>query len=70
MGPSIDFREHYHQRSVVESAFSALKRKFSGFVRSKSDTAQENEMLCKVVCHNAAVLVSSIFSLGVEVDFD
>ncbi|MBI4010134.1 MAG: transposase [Candidatus Aenigmarchaeota archaeon] len=64
------FREHYHQRSNVESTFSALKRKFSGFVRSKKDTAQTNEILAKVVCHNVAVLISSIFCLGVEVDFD
>ncbi len=63
------FREHYHKRSVVESAFSALKRKFSDSLRSKDCTAQTNEVLCKVVCHNAAVLVSSIFSAGLEVDF-
>jgi len=60
------FRDHYHKRSVVESAFSALKRKFSGSLRSKDDTGQVNEILCKVVCHNAAVLVSSIFALGVD----
>jgi transposase len=64
------FKDHYHQRSNVESTFSMLKRKFSGFVRSKSITGQTNEILCKVACHNIAVLISSIFCLGVEIDFD
>ncbi len=63
------FRQHYHQRSLVESTFSMMKRKFLPYVRSKSPKAQENEILAKVVCHNAAVLVSSIFELNVEVPF-
>jgi transposase len=64
------FKEHYHQRSNVESTFSMLKRKFSGFVRSKNDIGQTNELLCKVVCHNTAVLISSIFCHGIEINFD
>lgn len=64
------FKEIYHKRSCVESTFSSLKRKFGGFVRSKTDTAQANELLCKVACHNAAVLASSVFSLGVELNFN
>lgn len=63
------FKEHYHSRSNVESVFSALKRKFSGYLRSKGDTSQTNELLCKVACHNAAVLVTSIFCLGAEANF-
>ena len=41
------FLQHYHQRSNVESTFSAIKRKFLPYVRSKDDTAQINEILCK-----------------------
>lgn len=50
--------EHYHMRSNVESAFSMLKDKFGDSVRSKSDTGQINEALCKVLCHNICVLVT------------
>lgn len=64
------FKEHYHARSNVESTFSMVKRKFSGFVRSKRSICQTNELLCKVACHNIAVLVSSIFSLDIELNFD
>jgi len=63
------FKQHYHQRSNVESTFSAMKRKFLGHVRSKTSMAQTNEILCKVVCYNAAVLVNSIFELGIDVNF-
>jgi transposase len=60
------FMEHYHKRSNVESTFSMIKAKFGGFIRSKSETAQINEVLCKVVCHNICVLIQSIHELGIE----
>ncbi len=63
------FMEHYHMRSNVESAFSMVKGKFGDSVRSKSDTAQVNEALCKVLCHNICVLIQAIHALGVEPNF-
>jgi transposase len=63
------FLEHYHKRSNVESTFSMIKRKFLAHVRSKKLTAQTNEMLCKVICHNGSVLVNSIFELDADVKF-
>jgi transposase len=60
------FMEHYHKRSNVETTFSMIKAKFGGFVRSKSEIAQINEVLCKVVCHNICVLIQSIHELGIE----
>jgi hypothetical protein len=32
-------------------------------------TAQANEVLCKVLCHNLCVLVQSMYELGVDVNF-
>jgi hypothetical protein len=64
-----EFLAHYHQRSNVESTFSMIKRKFGGAVRSKCHTAQVNEVLCKVLCHNLAVLVHAMYELGVEPTF-
>ncbi|MBI2817171.1 MAG: transposase [Acidobacteria bacterium] len=63
------FLQHYHKRSNVETVFSMMKRKFGGAVRSKTPTAQVNEILCKVICHNLSVLVQSIFELGIEPTF-
>jgi transposase len=63
-----EFKARYHARSNVESTFSMLKRKFGERLRSKTLTAQTNEILCKVLCHNVCVLIRSIYELGVEVD--
>lgn len=61
-----EFLQHYHQRSNVESTFSAVKRKFGGAVRSKRLDAQANEVLCKVLCHNLSCLVHAIHELGLN----
>jgi transposase len=65
----LTFMEHYHMRSNVESAFSMIKGKFGDSVRSKSDTGQVNEALCKVLCHNICVLIQTIHELGIEPAF-
>jgi len=63
------FLTHYHKRSNVETTFSMIKGKFGDALRSKTDTAQVNEALCKVLCHNICVLVASIYELGIEPTF-
>src|SRR5215210_108694 len=63
------FMEHYHMRSNIESAFSMIKGKFGDSVRSKSDTGQVNEALCKVLCHNICVLIHAIHALDIEPNF-
>lgn len=64
-----EFLAHYHKRSNVESVFSMIKAKFSTRLRSKGDTAQVNEALCKVLCHNICVLIQSVFELGIAPTF-
>ena len=64
-----DFLEHYHKRSNVETVFSMMKRKFGSHVRARDSVAQENEVLCKVLCHNIVVLIHEMFELGIRVDF-
>jgi hypothetical protein len=62
------FLAHYHQRNNVESVFSMVKRKFGGDVRSKTETAMLNEVICKFVCHNICVIISAMFELGLDLD--
>jgi transposase len=64
------FLAAYHKRSNVESTFSMVKGKFGGSLKGKSDTAQVNEALCKVLCHNICCLIQSMFELGIEPNFE
>jgi len=63
------FLQHYRKRSNVETTFSMIKAKFGGSVRAKTPTAQVNEVLLKVLCHNICVLIQSIYELGLEPTF-
>ena len=47
-----EFLQHYHKRSNIETTFHMIKSKFGQRLRSRTLTAQINEALCKVLCHN------------------
>jgi transposase len=64
-----EFLVHYHKRSNVETTFSMIKAKFGERLRSKTETAQVNEALCKVLCHNLCVVIQSMYELGIEPEF-
>jgi transposase len=61
-----EYMAKYHKRSNVETVFSMVKAKFGDSVRSKSDVAMKNEVLCKILCHNLCCLITSQFELGIE----
>jgi transposase len=63
------FLAHYHKRSNSESTFSMIKAKFGDSLRSKTRTAQINEALCKVLCHNICCLIQSMFELNLKPKF-
>ena len=64
-----EFLEQYHKRSNVETTFSMIKARFGGWVRSKTLTAQLNEVLLKILCHNIAVLAKAKYTLGIDFKF-
>lgn len=65
-----EFMGHYHRRSSAESVFSMVKAKFGDSIRSKSDTGQVNEALCKILCHNICCLIHAMHALDLEPNFD
>jgi len=65
-----EYMKHYHLRSNAESVFSMIKTKFGGYLKTRKDQAQINEVLLKCLCHNICVLISEIFTLGIDVDFN
>lgn len=64
-----EFDAHYNKRSNVESIFSAIKRKFGPRLRSRTDAALKNELLCRFLCHNIIVLIHEIHELGIMPEF-
>ena len=64
-----EFEAKFHQRSNVESVFSAIKRKFGETLRSRNPTAQANELLAKILAYNLTVVIHEIFEHGIVPDF-
>jgi transposase len=64
-----EFLTHYHKRSNVETTFHMIKSKFGQRLRSKTMTAQINEALCKVLCHNLCVVIQSQHELNITPEF-
>lgn len=63
------FLDHYHKRSNAESTVMMIKSKFGDYVRSKDWTAQINEVLCKIICHNIYCVIMEMQGLGIEANF-
>jgi transposase len=63
------FMQNYHKRSNVESTFHMIKSKFGDSLRSKTRTAQINEALCKILCHNICCLIQSMYELKLKPKF-
>ncbi|MCX6710189.1 MAG: transposase [Candidatus Woesearchaeota archaeon] len=61
-----EFLQHYHRRSNAETTVNMIKSKFGDSVRSKEWTAQVNEVLCKIICHNICVVIQEMHELGIE----
>jgi transposase len=64
-----EFLTHYHVRSNAESTFSMLKRTLGDSLRSKTDAALKNELLCNVIAHNIRCLVQAMYELGINPTF-
>ena len=61
-----EYFERYHKRSNVETTFSMIKRKFGSNLMTKNYTANVNEILCKIICHNLCCLISAYYELNLE----
>jgi hypothetical protein len=46
-----------------------IKYKLGERLRSKTETAQVNEALCKVLCHNLCVVIQSMYEVNITPEF-
>lgn len=54
--------KEYHQRSLVESGFSSIKRKYGTSVLSKSLVSQRAEIYCRAIAHNISLIKQETFN--------
>ena len=52
----------YHRRSMIESGFSSLKRKYGSYVLAKSASAQKAEVYCRAIAHNLNLMFLKTFN--------
>ena len=52
----------YNRREMVESVFSAFKRKFGASVSSLSDHTRRAEIYCRAIAHNIITTLNQIFN--------
>ncbi|MFH1664516.1 MAG: transposase [archaeon] len=64
-----EFMQHYHARSNVETTFMAIKTKFGDCLKNKTFVSQTNELLCKIIAYNIAVLIHETHELGIKIEF-
>ena len=63
------FNRYYRKRRMVESVFSAIKRRFGEHVRSKKAAGIVNEVLCKILAYNIVLVIKTMYDAGLEPDF-
>ena len=54
--------EEYHQRSLIESGFGSLKRKYGSSVSGKKFRSVQAEIYCKAIAHNLNFMCYEIFN--------
>jgi len=69
MYKQMEFLEHYHKRSNSETVFHMIKAKFGSHIKSKKQTAQFNEMLIKILCHNICCVIQEVCELDIKANF-
>lgn len=60
------YQREYNKRSNVESCFRMVKARFGERVRSRTQVAIENEVLCKFLCHNICCVIQCRKALGIQ----
>jgi len=50
------FEKTYHQRSLIESGFGSLKRKYGESVFGKNFKSVNSEIYCKAIAHNLTLV--------------
>jgi len=69
-GPKSELWSRMYHLSQAVQRIHMIKSKLGQRLRSRTLTAQINEALCKVLCHNLCVVIQSVHELGIETNFE
>ena len=58
------FMDEYHQRSIIEAVFGAIKRTYGNHLRSRRRARQNREVAIRVICYNIEVVARSHVKSG------
>ena len=60
----VRFMDEYHQRSIIEAVFGAIKKMYRNYLRSRRRARQSREIAIRVICYNIEVVARSHVKSG------
>lgn len=51
-----EFKRHYHQRSIIEAVFGAIKTVYGSYVTCRRKDNQRKEMAARIICYNIEMI--------------
>ena len=58
------FMSEYHQRSIIEAVFGAIKKMYGNHLRGRKLARQKREAAIRVICYNIEVVARSHVKSG------
>ena len=61
---SARFMDEYHQRSIIEAVFGAIKKMYGNHLRGRRLVRQNREVAIRIICYNIEVVARSHVKSG------
>ncbi|MYB29495.1 MAG: transposase [Cenarchaeum sp. SB0663_bin_5] len=58
------FMSEYHQRSIIEAVFGAIKKMYGNHLRGRKLARQKREAAIRIICYNIEVVARSHVKSG------
>ena len=58
------FMDEYHQRSIIEAVFGAIKKMYGNHLRGRRRARQSREVAIRAICYNIEVVARSHVKSG------
>ena len=58
------FMSEYHQHSIIEAVFGAIKKMYGNHLRGRNLARQKREVAIRIICYNIEVVARSHVKCG------